>query len=324
MAPLKIFAIFNGLMILSCYFLCIFLFFPCLILYDRWLQEDSRSSFVQCHCCHQLEGEIRKLDNDFDHVFHEEERPSLVRRVMLKYYQALHFSRWVVIAITVAALVVCGYFTASLELPATSDVRVLDKRVEYQKYYEWNLKLLSKYLVKNSGSTAFVLWGVRPADTGNHNNPDELSKLVLDDSFDPSSEAAQLHLKRVCDQFFDEAFAGEIFENDTCSINQFESWLRLQSNTSNPDEAYLSNCAGASRLPVSQEAFHDCLLAWRELSGDQNVLHRNGIVKIIMLPYHCRVRYDNSFSALNKEWQLTEAWMNDHRKKLHYGVANST
>jgi hypothetical protein len=134
---------------------------------------------------------------------------------------------------------------------------------------------------------------------------------------------AQLDLKRACDQFFNEDFEGEVFDNHTCAINQFESWLRLQSNTSHPNEAYLSSCAGARGLPVSQEAFHDCILAWREISGDQNVLHRNGIVKVIVLPYHCRVRYDSSFSDLNKEWHATEAWMNDLRKTLQSGVANS-
>jgi hypothetical protein len=223
----------------------------------------------------------------------------------------------------VAAMGYCGYVASKLELPPTSDVRILDESIEYEKNYEWRKNLFSTDLIKQAGSAAYVLWGARPADTGNHNKPNELSQLVLDDSFDPSSETAQIDLKKLCDDLFADDFADEIFENYDCSINQFESWLSMQSNSSNPEAGYLLNCAGANRLPVAQEVFHDCILAWRELSGDLHVFHRNGVVEMMMIPYQSRVRYDSAFSVLTDEWNLIESWMDDRSKIMHPGVANS-
>jgi hypothetical protein len=253
----------------------------------------------------------------------KEERPSLIRRIIFKYYKTLHFSRWGILVLTMAAMGYCGYVASKLELPPTSDVRILDESIEYEKNYEWRKNLFSTDLIKQAGSAACVLWGARPADTGNHNNPNELSQLVLDDSFNPSSETAQIDLKQVCDDLFADDFADAIFENYDCSINQFESWLSMQSNSSNPDAEYLLNCAGANRLPVAQEVFHDCIIAWRELSGDLHVFHRNGVVEMMMIPYQSRVRYDSAFSVLTDEWNLIESWMDDKSKIVHPGVANS-
>jgi hypothetical protein len=309
---------------MCCYFLCVFLFFPCLILYDRWLQKGCRSSFISCHCCHRLEEEGRIASDDVGvDVDLKEERPSLIRRIIFRYYKALHFSRWGILALTVAAMAGCGYIASQLELPPTSDVRILDESVEYEKNYQWRKDLFSTYLIKKAGSTAYVLWGARPADTGNHNNPKELSQLVLDQSFDPSSQTAQTDIKKICDDLFAEDFADVIFENYDCSINQFESWLSMQSNSSNPDAEYLLKCAGASRIPVAEEVFHDCIIAWRELSGDQYLFHRNGVVEMMMIPYQSRVRYDSSYAVLTDEWNLIESWMDDKGKNVHPGVAKS-
>lgn len=63
----------------------------------------------------------------------------------------------------------CGKYAATLDLPDSSDVRVLDSSVEYEKCYEWRLTLLSSVLEKQTGSQASAIWGVEPADTGDHN-----------------------------------------------------------------------------------------------------------------------------------------------------------
>jgi len=183
------FAVFNGLLITFDYFLCVFLIFPALCLYDKWLLKGDHNRCVSCHCCHRFETHGRDaLDGDGA----EEESESLIRRILTKFYNALHVGRWALLVVCIGAIVTCGVFASRVELPDSSDVRILDSKNEHEKCYEWRLNLLSEVLEKQSGSRAHVIWGVTPADTGNQNNPDEWSQLVLDNTFIPSSEAAQV------------------------------------------------------------------------------------------------------------------------------------
>ena len=92
-------------------------------------------------------------------------------------------------------------------MPLSADVRMVRSSVEYERSYEWRLNLYSEVLDKRSGSLAYVIWGVNPADTGDHSDPAKWSTLELDDSFDPSTEAAQIYLKEFCGDFFAEDFA---------------------------------------------------------------------------------------------------------------------
>ena len=167
-APLKLFAVFNGLLIMYDYFLCVFLIFPSIVLYDKWVRGGSHNWFISCHCCHKLEAHGQ---NAFDGDGSEEESESLIRRILAKYYNIVHAGRFVLVVICVGVIVTCGVFAASLGLPDSSDVRLLDDSNEYEKCYEWRLLLLSTVLVQQAGSRAYVMWGVVPADTGNHNNP---------------------------------------------------------------------------------------------------------------------------------------------------------
>lgn len=166
-APLKLFAVFNGLLISFDYILCVFLVFPALCLYDKWVLRGTNYC-VSCHCCHRLEAHGEDaLEGDN----HEETSESFIRRLLTKLYNAIHTGRWALVVVCIAATVVAGVFAATLELPDSSDVRVLDSSNEHEKNYEWRLKLLDSVLEKQSGSVARIIWGVRAGDTGNHNDP---------------------------------------------------------------------------------------------------------------------------------------------------------
>jgi hypothetical protein len=161
------FAIFNGLLILFDYFLCVLMVFPALCLYDQWLQRGRGNCWISCHCCHRLEAEEGHIDG----TNFEEEKPSLIRLILTKFYAALHFVRFGMLLVIVGAIVVSGIYAATLQLPESSDVRLLSNSNEYERNYQWRLNLLSTVLEKSGGSEGYVIWGVHPADTGNHNKP---------------------------------------------------------------------------------------------------------------------------------------------------------
>ena len=166
-APLKLFSIFNGLLIMFDYFLCVLLMFPAICLYDKWTRR-GHNCFVSCHCCHRLEDHG---ENAFDGDANEEKSESLIRRILTKFYNVLHAGRFVLVVISLGLFIASAVFAATLELPDSSDVRLLDNSNEHELCYEWRLNLLSTNLLQRSGSRAHVIWGVVPADTGDQNNP---------------------------------------------------------------------------------------------------------------------------------------------------------
>lgn len=145
-------------------------------------------------------------------------------------------------------------------------------------------------------------------------NPASWSQLVLDDSFDPSPEASQEFLLSFCDQLFAQDFAEEVDNEFVCSMARFDEWLTEQSSVSSLDEGYTENCGSASGIPVPQANLHACLSYWAASVDDTSVLSRDGVVKIILLPFSSRVRFDSFFDVLEAEWELIEDWtttMND-------------
>lgn len=190
-APIKLFAIFCGLLIMFDYILCILLVFPALCIYDRRLQSGKSNLCIACHCCKGMEGSSDEND--------DEDKQSFIRRMLLKFYHILHKIRWVMFVVCLVALGVCIYFAATLELPTSADVRILDEDNEYEQNYgtsdpggrnsswfsalvveshvlrceAWRKLLLYDVLSKSGGSEVSVGFGLTAADTG------DLSKSSL-------------------------------------------------------------------------------------------------------------------------------------------------
>jgi hypothetical protein len=303
-APIKCFATFCGLLILFDYLMCILLVFPALCMYDK--SRHRQSCCCRCHCCRKSEAEGHE-DTDHHMVV---DKPSLIRRLLTRFYNALHMGRWALLLVCVAAFIVSVVFAAKMGLPTSADVRLLDESTsQYEANYQWRIKLLYQVLVRKSGSTAYVTWGVKPADTGDINNPLSWSQLVLDESFDPSSEDSQVYMRDFCDRFFENDWAERTVVDYECPINRFDSWLQEQSNSSAPDAIYVENCGGATSLPVQQNEFDTCIYAWGQQVVELSVLAREGKVEVMYIPFSSRVRFDSNFDDTDREWKDIESWM---------------
>jgi hypothetical protein len=107
-----------------------------------------------------------------------------------------------------------------------------------------------------------------------------------------------------------------------CPFNKFEAWLEKQASSENPDAIYVDNCAGATAIPIPEENFNACIVAWTEKVGETKILSRNGEVQIIFFPFASRVRYDSPYDDLNNEWNMIEDWMDAQASTAPAGVAN--
>jgi len=267
-------------------------------------------------CCGRKKGdeevETSKDKIDAEEGLKEIEGNSFIRRVILGYYSIFHKLRWIIFAACLVGTVLSGFFAARLDLPTDSEVRLVGEDVEYEQAFEWRNELLSTALTKSSGSPTIVVWGAEPADTGDYLDPKSGSKLVLDDTFDPSSKDSQTFLLDTCENLFDQEFTKVISSDFVCPLTAFDQWLKLNSNgTDNMN--YVQNCDGANGIPVSEENFNKCISAWSVETGSNSVLQRNEIVKAILFPFQVRVSFDSPFNELNDEWNMIEDWMVNQR-----------
>jgi len=311
-APIKCFAVFCGLLIVFDYIMNIFLVFPALCLYDRWLLGGYHNCCVVFCCSKPSKEDEKEMNNDNDD--NDDDTPSLIHRILSGYYHYLHMGRWLLFVACIGAVILSAVFASGLTLPESADVRIVGTHIQYEQHFAWAQNLLSKQLITSGGSRAFIIWGVHPADTGDLNDPNSFTTLELDDSFDPSSEAAQEYMLGFCDRLFAEDFASKTFSDYECPMDKFNKWLQEQSSSTSPESIYTDNCAGVTEIPLPQEQFDDCIIAWSKSVLDTDVLSNDGRVQIILVRAQSLARYDSPYEFLEREWNKFEGWLKNERK----------
>lgn len=124
-----------------------------------------------------------------------------------------------------------------------------------------------------------------------------------------------------CARFFANEWAD--FRNDDatpCPINDFDTWLRANSNSTSPDNTYSNNCNGATGVPMDPSSFDKCLTGWAWSPGSDLVLSRQDDVKIMYFRYQARVRFDSPYDELDKEWNAMEDFLENERQTAPAGV----
>jgi len=156
-------------------------------------------------------------------------------------------------------------------------------------------------------------------------NPDSFSQLVLDDSFDSSSPEAQIFLRDYCEDLLGQEFAAPLDVNYTCPLTRFEEWLQDQSVTVETNTTdfvlYSEFCNGAKELPIANPSdWHSCVIAWSKVYFQTSILSRSDKVAIVVVPFLSRIRYDDEYGVIDKEWKMIENWVNGKNSKAPRGV----
>lgn len=319
--PILCFALFCGLMIMFNYFLNILFIFPALCLYDIWLISGNRNILINCGCCSKTAQE--EVDDEANEIkVPEGEKESLIHRILSFYYHYMHKARYGLLIAILIATAVCIYVALTIKLPDSVDVRLLPEDDPFELHFKWKQQLLSFVFYYSGGSFGQITWGVLAKDTGVRNNPDSLSTIVLDDSFNPSSRDAQEYLVGFCDRLFATDLADPINNEYKCPINEFDGWLRNQTASSIQNGAYSANCNNADSLPMNEGDFSPCFVAWSKLTGEKNVLDNQGVLKILRIRLLMAIEWDAPFAVMDKFWNSFEDWMRNERSIAPEGVNN--
>lgn len=337
-APIKLFAIFVGLLIVIDYILDVVVMFPCLCIYDECRHQRNCFMSIQCGSpaspstteAPRQQSEEEKEEEDAEgcsdvskqpqssleeesEQTHGEENHSLIRHILESFYSFLHRWRWFLLLLLLASLAVFGYFATTLTVPiSAANIQLLVDTIPYQQNQIWRKILLSTAMLAGSGSWASVVYGLKPADTGSHLNPYSGSTLELDQTFDPSSEEAQIFMRDMCNRFLMEDFAQPKDDDYVCAYNQFENWLQVQSNltVNNQTQSYLASCAGATGVPLQQDTFHACISAWALEEGNNEIFVWGGRVRVISFDFRTDVTFASPNAELKSSWDAIEDWMN--------------
>jgi hypothetical protein len=257
----------------------------------------------------QVPAETKEV-SDTDTLLGLDPEANFIRRLFSRYYDVLHFCRWPLLVLCLGAIIFTAIRSAQLDLPTSSDVRLYDENDnQYEQNYVWRQSLLFDALNKKGGSTAYVVWGLKPEDNGDLNNPNKWSSLVVDKSFEPSETESQVFLRDFCDDFFANDFAGFVDSSYVCPINRFDEWLVAQSSLTTPDAIYEEHCDGATGLPMDGNTFDSCISAWAAQEKETSVLSREGTLQALYIKFNSRVRYDSPFADLDDEWNAIENYM---------------
>jgi hypothetical protein len=305
-APIKLFAVFVGLLVIVVYSLCILLVFPLLCIYDRALQKDE----VSPRCFIAIDYQRRT------EVDSEGTKSSYIHGVMVSYHEVVYRQRYVLLFVCLVVLGLCIDASTKLQQPRSLDIRLLKESNEFERNHRWRQTMLYEDLKRLVGSTSFIFWGVLPADTGNHDDPDSFSQLVLDKSFDPSSVEAQLFLLGFCDDFYAQDFASKVSPDYACPVPRFDKWLRKQHSarsTRHKSVIYSSQCNNTAGVPVPEEIFRACFSAWAHEVKELDGVLRNEHVPILFLQFNARVGYKDHYQDLKRDFWLIERWL---RKKM--------
>jgi len=286
------------------------LIFPALCLYDKWLMNDNASFLVT----------IYNKQKEVPDVKVESANKSLIHRILSLYYKYLHKFRWAVLVIFTTSVGVCVYFASTFKLPESSEVKLLPEDHQFETSNTWRSELLLQEYILDGGSYVQMIWGLQPADNGNINNPNSLSSLVIDNSFEVQSDESQIYLRDMCDRLFENEFAIRPEKEYECPINRFDLWLQEQALLNPLTNAYETYCDNASALPMQSSSFDACFIAWSEINGETNVLHKNGKVQVLIIEAKTIANLGSAYGALKKEWTNFENWLSDERSVAPEGV----
>ena len=323
-SPILAFACFVGLLVVFDYVLCCLLVFPALVIYDNRLRAQGRTNcccqcgFQTCCCClakhKSTHGENSDDTGGEGREQEDSHTPSLIHRILDRYYTFLHRLRWPLLVVCAGALIVSAIKAAKIELPRSADVRLFEESDnQFEANYIQRQNLLFDVIENKVGSTTDVIWGVLPRDTGNHNNPDSWTKLVLDRSFEPSREEVQEFLRDFCDRFFSEEFATPVRTGYECPMERLDQWLKEQAAADTPEGIYTDYCAGATQLPIPQTSFDKCAYSWSQAYGVDNMLAKEGKITIMTIRFNSRVRFDSPQAELEDEWNEINDWMMNNK-----------
>uniref|UniRef100_A0A7S0KEQ6 SSD domain-containing protein n=4 Tax=Ostreococcus mediterraneus TaxID=1486918 RepID=A0A7S0KEQ6_9CHLO len=276
-APIRVFALFMGGMVLFDYLYDITIFAALLAWqHDRVIKHDISGKNSVGSWVLDFWGSIRRhranknaaaagkpAVKEGDVIDSKRDTRSIEERILgEKVFPIVNKIRWPLV------LVLCGIFSGGmygalqLDTPSDSEVQLLPDSNMLTKFSYY-----TRSVFKSSAESQVwvdVVWGVKAVDNGDQLDPDSKTTIEYDTSLDLTSAEAQNWLKTFCT----DTQSNMAYENGmNCWMTAFDSWLGVQNAliaTSGQVTDFTTHCltsagANAAALPIAPGSFYECL-----------------------------------------------------------------
>ncbi|XP_014665049.1 PREDICTED: protein dispatched homolog 1-like [Priapulus caudatus] len=166
-----------------------------------------------------------------------------------------------------------------------------------------------------------VVWGVQPADNGDHLDPYSTGTLQFDSSFDLMHHDSQVWLLEFCTQLRNQTFYKPSFgpQLTDCFMQKFANWMKKPCIAL--DESDSAPCCRASAFPFSRSVFTTCLE--RYMTSLQNTptydYHRgvgglrfdveSGDVRAVILEFDSAYAFTFKYEPMHEFFERVESWV---------------
>ena len=340
---IKCFGIFAGTSILTNYLLMITYFPAVVALHEKWVMKYNEGNGL--HTLKSGQSDVAPMPQDMstdalrDGTFkpdHQKQSSFCILQVIdfpcslvssaadvIQKFSSNLFGRWlpyvvikfhwvwVILLVCLTAGFLCVNFVKpGLQLPESQEFQVFASSHSLEQY---NLKYKSFFRFEQSGSSSIeLIWGIKPADNGNHFNPDDKGTLEfesLDDLFTPEGQQFLLSLcKSAAKQPFFRAFAG----NQGCPI---DALITLCKSGSVP-------CCSNLSFPFPLDVTKRCLLEYANSGRETGLLFdsETNEVKGFRLVIFTNQPFTNAFSVVDRVYKSITSWFKDELSEAPPGL----
>ena len=330
-APVRVFAIFMGLLVICDYLWNITIFGAAVAYRHRALRamrlngghassSGLRLFLLDSRCNYFKKPKVEApAANESEHSKDEDVSPWTVEGFFAKpFFEAVQATRWLSALVFVGIIGTTAYYSTKIEAPKTSRVQLLPTGSNFEKVETLRA---NGFMTSNEGNSAWVnvVWGLTPADNGNYNDPEDRTTMVFDNKFHLSPEENQLWMWRFCNQTLAQNFVPS-GQGMSCFLDEFNGWLEGHSGDSGVQSEI---CGNATGLPVPELQFPGCLKVFLEQVEHGEVppmVVHEGRVHAVRLAFPSGIRWDAPLETTGALWDLWEAWVADNAANAPPGL----
>ena len=230
---------------------------------------------------------------------------------------SLHCKRWASLLVSISAIAACSVVASSFKPPTNEPVPNLfpvTQRYQAHGIGAYKLMAIPISLATNPKWLVQMVFGVQAIDNGDRYNPNDPGTIAYDNDFDPANN--QLYLLDMCDKI------EKPDEDYICSLKEFDTWLKEQSNSSSPDGEYVNSCDGETSLPVTVDMFDQCFIAFSQLTNNSEVTYVENKVKTVVINTRVKSTILSPPSEMVKDLRNVEDWSVAERSNAPNGANN--
>lgn len=336
---IRCFGVYAGTAILVNYILMVTWLPAVVVLHERYLPSvlpcSSPPHQQRAHCTRLLwVGLCQKANkclftvSEASRIFFEKVLPCIV--IKLRYLWLFWF-----LAITVGgAYVVC--VNPKMKLPSLelAEFQVFRSSHPFERYDAEYKKLFMFERVHHGEDLHMpitIIWGVTPVDNGDPLNPKNKGKLILDDSFNIASPAAQLWILNFCQKLRNQSFVFQSEGQDftSCFIETFKQWMENH----DCEEVSVYPCCSQSTFPYKQEVFELCIKrAIMELDRTTNYhldsktpgprFDINDTIRAIVLEFQSTYLFTLAYEKMYQFYHEVDAWISEELLSAPVGMSH--